>query len=59
MPFIWDDNKWLMLDEEDEYDKTRFVIVRKLFVTPKNFDVIDDSVEAVSNFSIFFIQKDI
>lgn len=33
MPFIWDDNLYHFVDDEDEYDKSRFVIVRKLFVT--------------------------
>lgn len=33
MPFIWDDNQYMLVDEADEYDKNRFVITRKLFVT--------------------------
>lgn len=32
MPFIWDDNQYHFVDDEDEYEKNRFVIVRKLFV---------------------------
>lgn len=36
MPFIWDDHYYYYLkDMEEEYDKSRFVIVRKLFVTPR------------------------
>lgn len=34
MAFIWDDSIWQFIDEEDEYDAKRFVLVRKLFVTP-------------------------
>lgn len=34
MPFIWDDGKYLLVDELEQYDKSRFVIARKLFVTP-------------------------
>lgn len=34
MPFIWDDQKYLMVSEQEDYNKNRFVIVRKLFVTP-------------------------
>lgn len=30
MPFIWDDIEWLLVDDEDKYDKSRFVVVRKL-----------------------------
>lgn len=33
MPFLWDDNQYKLVDEDDEYDKGRFVIARKLFVT--------------------------
>ena len=32
MPFIWDDFEWKLVDEEDEYDKSRFVVARKLHV---------------------------
>lgn len=35
MPFIWDDEKHLLVGEQEEYDKKRFVITRKLFVTKK------------------------
>ncbi|XP_031623779.1 uncharacterized protein LOC116341063 [Contarinia nasturtii] len=38
MPFIWDDNEYQFIDDEDEYDKHRFVIVRKLFISLKNED---------------------
>lgn len=34
MPFIWDDQEYQVVDEQKEYDKRRFVIARKLFVTP-------------------------
>lgn len=33
MPFIWDDNQYLLVDDEDEYDRSRYVIARKLFVS--------------------------
>lgn len=36
MSFIWDDSTWKFVDEKDEYDAKRFVLVRKLFVTPNN-----------------------
>lgn len=32
MPIIWDDQKYQLVDEQEEYDKKRFVIARKLFV---------------------------
>ncbi|XP_055306494.1 uncharacterized protein LOC129570795 [Sitodiplosis mosellana] len=32
MPFIWDDIVWKLIDEEDSYDKSRFVVVRKLHI---------------------------
>lgn len=32
MPFIWDDNEWLLIDDDDSYDKNRFVVVHKLHV---------------------------
>lgn len=32
MPFIWDDVKWMLVDEDAPYDKSRFVIVRKLHI---------------------------
>lgn len=38
MPFIWDDNQYMLLDEEDQYDKSRFVIARKLFITRNRED---------------------
>lgn len=34
MPFIWDDAIYRVVDDKKEYDKKRFVIVRKLFVRP-------------------------
>lgn len=34
MPFIWDDERYSWVDEDEKYDKKRFVVVRKLFVTP-------------------------
>lgn len=36
MPFIWDDYEWKILEDDEEYDKDRFVIVRKLFVRRKS-----------------------
>lgn len=38
MPFIWDDNQYFLKDDEDTWDKSRFVIARKLFVTPNKED---------------------
>lgn len=35
MPFIWDDFEWLLVDDEETYDKNRFVVTRKLSVKPK------------------------
>lgn len=32
MPFIWDDIVWKLIDDEDLYDKSRFVVVRKLHI---------------------------
>lgn len=32
MPFIWDDLEWMLIDDEDKYDKSRFVVVRTLHV---------------------------
>lgn len=46
MAFIWDDSTWKFVDEADEYDAKRFVLVRKLFVTPNI--VIDGSVSSNS-----------
>lgn len=37
MPFIWDDLDYMMIDETEKYDRSRFVIARKLFVTPSTF----------------------
>ncbi|XP_031634994.1 uncharacterized protein LOC116348224 [Contarinia nasturtii] len=33
MPFICDDINWRYVDEEDQYDKSRYVVVRKLHIT--------------------------
>lgn len=32
MPFIYNDDWFEMVDEEEEYDKIRFAVVRKLFI---------------------------
>lgn len=32
MPFIWDDVNWMLLDNEELYDKSRFAVVRKLHI---------------------------
>lgn len=34
MPFIWDDFVWLLVDDEEPYDRNRFVVARKLRVKP-------------------------
>lgn len=39
MPFIWDDNQYLLVDDEEKYDTNRYVIARKLFVTLTKEDV--------------------
>lgn len=44
MPFIWDDNQYQLVDDEEEYDKSRFVIARKLFVSMNK----EDGVSTVS-----------
>lgn len=33
MPFICDDIEWKYVDEEDQYDKNRYIVVRKLQIT--------------------------
>lgn len=33
MPLIWNDNQYMLVDADDDYDKERFVVARKLFVT--------------------------
>lgn len=50
MPFIWDDEEYLLVDDQEEYNKDRFCIIRTLFVTPmiKN---------GVSNPSLFSDQE--
>lgn len=32
MPFIWDDLYWHVVGNNEEYDKNRFAVVRKLFI---------------------------
>lgn len=44
MPFIWDDNQYMLVDEADEYDRNRFVIARKLFITLNKKDEDDSQV---------------
>lgn len=36
MPFIWDDNEWMLIDDDDSYDRNRFVVVHKLHVKLAN-----------------------
>lgn len=36
MPFIWDDNEWMLIDDDDSYDQSRFVVVHKLHVKLNN-----------------------
>lgn len=33
MSFIWNDSNHRLIDEQEEYDKNSFVIVKRLFVT--------------------------
>lgn len=47
MPFIWDDNKYQLVDDEDEYDKNRFVISRKLFISLKDDETAVSTVNQV------------
>lgn len=35
MPFIWDDWEWKLIGDHVDYDRSRFVIARKLFVRLK------------------------
>lgn len=44
MPFLWDDNQYMLVDEADEYDKNRFVVARKLYVTLNKKDDDDSQV---------------
>lgn len=32
MPFIWDDATWMFIDNDEDYDKNRFVLVKKLYL---------------------------
>lgn len=51
MPFIWDDYRWDFVDDEDEYDKKRFVVARKLFITASKDQLNDDESEvSISTF---------
>lgn len=56
MPFIWDDSIYFMVSDKKEYDKKRFVIVRKLFVRPRSMIIGSDNDINVSK-SICFIEK--
>lgn len=47
MPFIWDDNQYMLVDEADDYDKNRFVIARKLFVTLNKKDEDEDESQVI------------
>lgn len=49
MAFIWDDNKYFLVDDEDEYDRSRYVVARKLFVTP-NEENVEKSVSVHCSF---------
>lgn len=53
MPLIWDDNQYQLVDEDDEYDKTRFVVARKLFVKLNKRD--DDESQVVQ--SVLFTEN--
>lgn len=35
MPFIWDDWEWKLIGDDEEFDYSRFVLVKKLFVKLK------------------------
>lgn len=35
MPFIWDDNDWQLINDGEEYDRSLFAVVRKLFIQLK------------------------
>lgn len=47
MPFIWNNIDYLVLDEQEEYDKSQYKVVRKLFVAP-NTSNIEVSISSVS-----------
>lgn len=32
MPFIWNDINWKLVDDDDSYDESQFVVARKLQV---------------------------
>lgn len=36
MPYVWDDQDYLWVDDRQEYDKNQFVVVRKVFIKPKH-----------------------
>lgn len=48
MPLIWDDNQYMLIDDDDKYDENRFVIAKKLFVTINKKDDDDTQVFIIS-----------
>lgn len=40
MPFIWNDSEWMLVDDDDPYDKNSFVVVRKLRVNPVQLNAV-------------------
>lgn len=40
MPFIWDNFEWMLVNDEDPYDKSRFVVARKILVKPVQLNVV-------------------
>lgn len=46
MPFIWNNIDYLLIDEQEEYDKSQYKVVRRLCVAPNtsNNEVIVSSV---------------
>lgn len=47
MPFIWDDDKYQLVDNDDEYDKNRFVVARKLFISLKDDETAVSTVSCI------------
>lgn len=56
MPFIWDDRDWKLIGDDEDYDKHRFVVVRKLFVQQKApFEVSEFMIEFILQ-SVFLMR---
>lgn len=39
--FVWNDRRWQLIEENDDYDKENYIVIRKLFVRwLKNVSII-------------------